>query len=712
MPWSPQTRRLPPAPGTHQLVQPSPSMIAFTESSLLLGIVIGAGMRLRIYSGSPLRSVQPVLWFLHGVTEDIAIFAIAGALTLFSTRYVWQRRSWSALTAFVIAVCVLHLVWSEVVIFFGHAVRARDLQVGLRPVLFLHSVNLSILYTLTATLILAWLLVRWAAKRSRTRSRTWATAGRLFVLGLLATGLSFLDVPIHQTETAYNPLVALAVLVREWPPTDSQGHFVVPKPELSELTLRHLAPHPRTRQYFDDTFPLAYHPSPRSPLAPTLPSGLKPNLVIILMEGVRSEEIGAYGGTVPGLTPNLDRLAREGTRAERFYSNGNHTPEGELAMWYGLMPSPYEVMLTTRSETPMTGLPELLQRAGWKSFLWIHNGDQNFYRRDRFYLPRGFITIDGRDFPPREPRTNWGFSDRSLVRRAVTAFDSSMEPFAAMVLTVSNHHPFQLPSDAQTHLTGLPPERRGFLPFGTDGLVVGLHTVPMLRTMHYTDEAIGYFFDLAKSRPWFEHTVFVIASDHGLAIAPLGQLETLHRFLELRHRVPLIIYSPLLPGGKTIKDPASQIDVLPTITGLFGITAEEAGIGRDLLDPNSADPERPVITWTRDARAISVITHKHIYHRQLKAEGVLRFDDPDFTEQVILVNPLTDPEGINNLAETIPAETSRLERAAESYFEAYPWLVTQGRSGVPSLSAKAPQPQKSGILLGIKASLTSPTPVR
>lgn len=663
-------------------------MVAYTEATLLLAILIGVGMRLRIYYDSPLRSVQPVLWFLHGLTEDVAIFAMAGALTLFSTRFVWQRRSWSALTAFVLIVCVLHLVWSEIVVFFGHAVRARDLQVGLRPVLFLRSVNLNILYTFTAAVVVAWLLLRWTASRSRRRSRTWATAPRLFALGLFATGLSFLAVPIHQAETARNPLVALAVLIRDWPPTDSQGQFLVPKPQLSELNLRHLAPHATSRRYFDDAFPLAYRPAPRSPLAPRLPEGVRPNLVFLIMEGLRSEEIGAYGGTIPGLTPNLDRLAREGTRVERFYSNGNHTPEGELAIWYGLMPSPYEVVMTTRYETPMTGLPELLQRAGWKSFLWIHNGDQNFYRRDRFYEPRGFMTIDGRDFPPREPRTNWGFSDRALARRAVTALDAASEPFASEILTVSNHHPFQLPSDAQTHMTGLPPERRGFIPFGTGGLVVGLHTVPMLKTMHYTDEAIGYFFDLARTRPWFSRTVFVIVSDHGLPIAPMGEVETLHRFLELRHRVPLILYSPLLPGGKVVKEPASQIDVLPTIAGLFGLGGEEAGVGRDLLDPSTADPERPVVTWTRDARAISVITQKRVYHRQLSGDGQLRFDDP---EQEIVINPLTDPEGINDLDEAMPAETSKLARWAEIYFDAYSWLVAQGRSGLPALPSKGVQ---------------------
>ena len=672
--------RKPPAPGTAALVQPTPPMVAYTEGILILGVLIGAGIRARIFIESPLRSSQPAMWALNGLAQDVAIFSLAGALTLFSTRFVWQRRSWSVLTGFVFVVCLLHLVWSEIVTFFGHAVRARDLQVGLKPVLFLQSVRINIAFTLVALVVLSLVLLPWTGRRARRAGWTWATVPRLLVLSLFALGLSRVGIPIHQSETSRNPLVALAVLIHDWPPTDLEGHFRIPKPKFSEQSLRYLAPRFPPRDFFDDTFALAYRSPTRSPRAPTLPAGLKPNIVLIVMEGVRSEEIGVYGGAVPGLTPNLDQLSREGTRVDRFYSNGNHTPEGELALWYGLMASPYEVMLTTRSDVPMTGLPELLRSAGWKSFLWIHNGDQNFYRRDRFYLPRGFRTIDGRDFPPSEPRTNWGFSDRALARQAIKTFDATSEPFAAMVLTVSNHHPFQLPSDAQTHMEGLPAERRGFVPFGGGGLLVGMHTVPMLRTMHYTDEAIGYFFSLAKTRSWYSRTIFVIVSDHGLAIVPLGGLHTLHRFLELRHRVPLILFSPLLPGGNVVAGPASQIDVLPTLAGLLGLPAQ-AGIGRDLLDPGSADPDRPVITWTRDASTISVITQSRIYHRQIGNETPLLFDD---TDEESLVDPIADPEGENDLMLSAPGSAVQLARAAERYFDIYPWFVVEGHSGLPT----------------------------
>jgi len=666
-------------PTTRAEFGPTIGMRAFTEGAIVLGVLLGCAIRLRIYLGSPLRPSYPLLWGLAGLAQDLTLFSLAGSLALLSTHFIWQRRSWSVLTAFILLLAILHLVWSEVVVFFGHPVRARDLQVGLKPVLLLRSVRLTMLFTFAGAILISWILIRLTARRARKKGKAWVTAPRLALVAVGALAVAAIPLKVHGAETTYNPAVAIAILLRDWPESDSQGRFLVPRPVLPEVEIRDVAPRMPPRKYLDDNFPLAHEPPQRSPSAPSLPKGLRPNIVFLVMEGVRSEEIGAYGDKVPGLTPTLDELARQGVRVERAYSNGSHTPEGELALWYGLLPSPYEVLMTTRSEVPMTGLPEILRRSGWRSFFWIHNGDQNFYRREDFYLPRGFQTIDGRDFPRGEARTNWGFSDRALARRSFAALDRTPEPFAAMILTVSNHHPFQLPADARSHVPGLPPERRGFIPFGDPKQIVGRHTVPMLRTIHYTDEAIGEFFALARARPWFSRTLFVITSDHGLPVAPLEELRTQHRLFELRHRIPLIFFSPLLPGGKVLPGPASQIDVTPTLLGLLGDRSARAGIGRDLLDPDSDDPARPVFIWSREAETVTVINRSHVYHGRVPAGSSLT--DSSFLQET-LFDPLADPEGARNRITAEPRAAEDLRRAARVYFQIFPWLVVQGRAGV------------------------------
>jgi phosphoglycerol transferase MdoB-like AlkP superfamily enzyme len=335
----------------------------------------------------------------------------------------------------------------------------------------------------------------------------------------------------------------------------------------------------------------------------------------------------------------------------------------------------------------LTGLPEILRASGWRSLLWIHNGDQTFYHRDRFYRPRGFQMIDGRDFPRDDPRTGWGYSDRALARRAIKALDRAPEPFAAQVLTVTNHHPFQVPSDAQSRFPLLAGSRRGFLSFlGLDN-PMGLQTAPMLQTIHYTDEAVGDFFRLAASRPWFSRTVFVVTGDHGISIVPYRrQIHTLIGLTELRHRVPLILYSPLLPPGR-VPGPASHVDVPETLLALAGVELPRPGVGRDLLDVEQYDPHRPVLLWSASGRLVTLVDAARLYQASLRIE-------PSSDERIrlsgeVLVDPAIDPDGEHNLLSAEPEATARYRRLARVYAEVYPWLIFSGRSGLPS-SADSP----------------------
>src|SRR5437868_1654937 len=151
-----------------------------------------------------------------------------------------------------------------------------------------------------------------------------------------------------------------------------------------------------------------------------VPIDVKPNIVIVLMESLRTSEVGAYGGNPPNLTPSLDALARDGIRVDDMFSCGTYTAAAELALWYGMPPVPRETLITSRPHVDITGLPEILRGAGWNTMLWLHGGDLDFYRRDLFYLPRGFRVVDARAFPKDDPSTNWGYSDRALARHAIT----------------------------------------------------------------------------------------------------------------------------------------------------------------------------------------------------------------------------------------------------------------------------------------------------
>jgi len=650
---------------------------AFVDALALGLIVVGLALRVRLHAGSPLPSEDAVSWFLLGAAEDVAVVGLAGAAALLLCRAGASERAARALLGLFGGILVVLLAaWGEAVMYFGHAPRSQDLRVASRGSFALYSLDaaLGFRFALLAVLLVA--VFRAAFRWSRRARVAWSTPARLGLAGAAAAALAALPLTIHQRESARNAAAVAVALVREESPGGaSRG---VPASGAPDARVRVLVRAAGPPSFPSAEFPLAQVPAPRSDAAPTLPAGMRPNIVFIVMEGLRAEEVGAYGGTIPDLTPNLDRLAREGVRIDRAYSPGTHTPEGELALWYGLLALPEELLLRDAPDTALTGLPEILRAAGWRSFLWIHDSDQTFFGEDRFFLPRGFRTIDGRDFDPRDTRTSWGYSDRALARRAVDAIDRLERPFGAMVLTISNHHPFQVPADAQSTIAIEQPEERGFLRLpGLAGLV-GRHTVPMLRTVHYTDEAIGDFFERARARPWFAGTIFVVTSDHGLPIAPLTGELTAHRLEELRHRVPLIFYAPSLLAAGQRAGPASLVDAMPTLLGLLGLQGPRPGVGCDLLDPSGCDPSRAVVMWNDEARMVSLASDRFVYHAVPgdRAGGGSRDER--------LFEPRNDPRGTRDVSASEGASLAALREVASVYLDRYPAVVAGGRSGLPS----------------------------
>jgi arylsulfatase A-like enzyme len=503
---------------------------------------------------------------------------------------------------------------------------------------------------------------------------------RLTLAAVAAAALALAAHRLAPTPTANGVILAALDLAREPRPSDGNGRATVPPPRRPLVAIRDLVPPRPPGDWLSEMHPLAAKLPSRSAAAPRLPDGLAPNIVFLLLEGVRAREVSCYGGPVPGLTPNLDRVAREGVRVEHAFSPGTYTPQGEAAYWYGLLATPGALLPSQNPDTPLHGLPEILRALGWRAFLWIHNGDQTFYRRDRLYAPRGFRMVDGRDFPRGDTRTNWGFSDKALARRAVDALDQTPEPFAAMVLTVSNHHPFQVPQDATSTAPVGDDGQRGFFSPSPGLPLVGRHTVAMMRTIHYTDEAVGDFFRLAASRDWARRTLFVVSGDHGLPIVPLGGLASTHELAELRHRVPLILWSPLLEGGRVVQGPVSLADVPPTLLGLLGFDGPRGFPGVDFLDPAVDLPARPLPLYDEEARRVTILKDGFAYHATV---------DPPRTSpewdlgKELLVDTARDPRGTTDLSSLLPSRATELRRHAETFLDVYPWLALAGRTTLP-----------------------------
>jgi phosphoglycerol transferase MdoB-like AlkP superfamily enzyme len=280
------------------------------------------------------------------------------------------------------------------------------------------------------------------------------------------------------------------------------------------------------------------------------------NVVIVLEEGLGAEYVGTLGG-LP-LTPELDRLSQEGLLLTRLYSTGVRTVRGIEAVVSGFLPTPgRSVVKLTNSQTGFFTLPGLLQDRGYETE-FIYGGMSNFDNMRSFMTGNGFARIyDQPSFVDPEFLGTWGVCDDDLFDKAHEIFiDHGDRPFFALLLTTSNHSPYEFPA-------------------GT----IELYEQPSAtehNAMKYADHALGRFFRKAKTADYFANTIFVVVADHNTRTYG-NELVPVDKF-----RIPGLFIGPDVPVER-YDDVASQIDLAPTILDLLGIDAEHPMIGRSLL---------------------------------------------------------------------------------------------------------------------------------
>jgi phosphoglycerol transferase MdoB-like AlkP superfamily enzyme len=280
------------------------------------------------------------------------------------------------------------------------------------------------------------------------------------------------------------------------------------------------------------------------------------NLVIILEESLGSEYVGCLGG-LP-LTPNIDRLSKEGMLLTNLYCTGIRTIRGIEAIISGFLPTAGESTIKLGlSQKNFFTIAELLRRKGYATD-FIYGGRQSFDSMSGFFLGNGIQEIyDRGDIKSPLFTAAWGVSDEDLFKKANEVFTKKGDtPFFALVLTTSNHDPYDFP-DGRIELYEQTKKTR-------------------YNAVKYADYAVGKFFEAAKKEAYYKNTLFLIIGDHSTRLQ--GQdLIPVHKF----HIAGLLIGPNVKPGA--YDKVASQIDMTPTLLDLMGISTEHPVAGRALL---------------------------------------------------------------------------------------------------------------------------------
>ncbi|WP_445669456.1 LTA synthase family protein [Paenibacillus sp. FSL R7-0198] len=316
------------------------------------------------------------------------------------------------------------------------------------------------------------------------------------------------------------------------------------------------------------------------------------NVIMLQLESFQNFLIGLE---VDGqeITPNLNQLARQSLYFPNFYQQvgqGN-TSDAEFVVNTSFYTPPNGAATTVYADKALPSLPKLMSANGYQTATF-HTNDVRFWNRDQLYKALGFDQYYDIDYFGTQDSIAFSASDEILYSKTLDKLESmqsSGDPFYAHIISMSAHHPYTLPEN-KVKLT-LPERYKDTLP--GDYLV----------SQNYADQAVGQLIAGLKERGLWENSLLVLYGDHlGLPIYSLDRDDKV-LMKELYGReytsadminIPLIISAPGVTPGVQLEQIGGQVDILPTIAGLTGVSLEEQlHFGQDLLrEGGNLLPER------------------------------------------------------------------------------------------------------------------------
>ena len=326
--------------------------------------------------------------------------------------------------------------------------------------------------------------------------------------------------------------------------------------------------------------------------------GERLNVLMITVDDMNWDSIGAYGCTVDDITPNLDKLAAQGMRFERAHVTVAICMPCRAVWMTGRYPHNSGALGFDRINPGVPTMPETLRQAGYFTGVMAKNAH---------VIPSRHATAFDVNIPAsqlgngREPSLY-----HQHVRQFLEAAKQAGKPFFLMANSQDPHRPFagsqqerdrgekgrkgkkgKKAADADEDEGGdgsFPAVRRTYRP---DEVTVPrfLPELPDVRqemaeyytSVHRADETVGAILRALDEAGMREKTVVFFMSDHGMPL-PFAKTNAYHHST----KTPLIVRWPgvVRPGSVEERAMVNGIDFAPTVLDLAGLPNFDGADGR------------------------------------------------------------------------------------------------------------------------------------
>ena len=281
------------------------------------------------------------------------------------------------------------------------------------------------------------------------------------------------------------------------------------------------------------------------------------NVVMVTEESFGSIFVDRLDNRGLPVSTDLDPLIDGGLLLGNIYAQGDRTVRGLEATETGFAPIPGISTARRPGCVGMHSLPRLLKGRGYRSGL-LYGGITGFDNMATFWNGIGFDHVWGQtDVRHDSFTTIWGVSDGDLFTEALARMDelTAEGPALLTLMTVSNHRPYRFPEG----------------PIRWDDRYDKIHN-----TARYAQWAFADFIARARSKPWFDDTIFVFVADHSIKVNGAAEVPV------QSFRIPVLFYAPRHVAPGRLDTLGAQIDVIPTLMGLLGGDYDSPFFGVDL----------------------------------------------------------------------------------------------------------------------------------
>jgi arylsulfatase A-like enzyme len=282
----------------------------------------------------------------------------------------------------------------------------------------------------------------------------------------------------------------------------------------------------------------------------------RPNVLLITIDALRPDRLGAYNPKQRKVSPNIDAFARNAVRFDAAISPSSRSIRSIPAMFIGAYPSQIafgpELLWPALDPQNLTAA-EVLAQHGYQTAASI--GTNYFSHMPGFF--QGFASLtESRSYKPqrKEAATN--------AIAMLDAMQRKQKPWLMWVHLFNVHEPY-LHDGALSQF--------GIDRYGSYDTEVAL-----------ADQQVGRLLAWLKERGDPAHTVVMIASDHGEAFLEHGTVGHSYTLYNEELLSTLLVH---VPGAapRVVTTPVSLIDIAPTLLNLASVPMSRPLPSRSLL---------------------------------------------------------------------------------------------------------------------------------